>query len=118
MDERTADKIINATHWPRTMAVAALAALAVYLVFAALGELKGFRYIGSGEDVRYNKEKSPIEHDSRLIEGIGEVVNVAIRPESVSFNIYEPEVLTVRVRNAQAVASQRALFEVLWQAAK
>lgn len=75
------------------------------------------RYIGSGEDVRYNKEESVIEHESRLIPGIGEIVNVAIRPESVTFNIYEPEVLAVRVKNKDAVASQRALFEILWNAA-
>ena len=76
------------------------------------------RYIGSGEDVRYNKEESTIEHESRLIPGIGDIVNVAIRPDSVSFNIYEPEVLTVRVKHEVAVASQRALFEVLWNVAK
>ncbi len=76
------------------------------------------RYIGSGEDVRYNREESIIEHESRLIPGIGDIVNVAIRPDSVSFNIYEPEIMTVRVKNKDAVASQRALFEILWAAAK
>lgn len=76
------------------------------------------RYIGSGEDVHYNRKESIIEHESRLIPGIGEIVNVAIRPESVSFNIYEPEIVTVRVKNQAAVASQRALFEVLWNIAK
>lgn len=76
------------------------------------------RYIGSGKDVRYNREESVIEHESRLIPGIGDIVNVAIRPESVSFNIYEPEIITVRVKNAAAIASQRALFEVLWNVAK
>jgi hypothetical protein len=76
------------------------------------------RYIGSGEDVRYNHEESIIKHESRLIPGIGDIVNVSIRPGSVSFNIYVPEVLCVRVKNKEAVASQRALFEVLWAAAK
>lgn len=76
------------------------------------------RYIGTEEDVRYNREESVIEHESRLIPGIGNVVNVAIRPESVTFNIYEPEVMAVRVKNKETVASQRKLFEVLWQAAK
>ncbi|MBI4088480.1 hypothetical protein HY415_00060 [Candidatus Kaiserbacteria bacterium] len=76
------------------------------------------RYIGSGEDVRYNREESIIKHESRLIPGIGDIVNVAIRPESVSFNIYEPEILAVRVKNIEAVASQCALFEVLWNIAK
>lgn len=76
------------------------------------------RYIGSGEDVRHNRERSPIEHESRMITGIGDIVNVTIRPDSVSFNIYEPEILTVRVKNKGAVASQRALFDVLWSVAK
>lgn len=86
----------------------------------ALRKEKGIklRYIGTGEDVRHNREESVIENESRAIPGIGDIVNVSIRPESVSFNIYEPEIVTVRVKNAAAVASQRALFEVLWQVAK
>ena len=76
------------------------------------------RYIGSGEDVAYNKERSVIEHESRLISGIGDIVNVTIRPLSVSFNFYVPEVMTVRVKNKDAVKSQLALFEVLWKVAK
>lgn len=76
------------------------------------------RYIGTGDDVRHNWEESPIENESRIIPGIGDVVNTSIRPDSVSFNIYEPEVMTVRVRNAAAVRSQRNLFEVLWNVAQ
>lgn len=76
------------------------------------------RYIGSGEDVEHNRTESVIENESRTIPGIGEIVNVCIRPNSVSFNIYEPEIVTVRVRSKEAVASQRALFEVLWNVAK
>lgn len=76
------------------------------------------RYIGTGEDVRHNREESIIENESRVIPGIGNIVNVSIRPESVSFNIYEPEILTVCVKNAAAVVSQQALFEVLWNVAK
>ncbi|KND50071.1 MAG: hypothetical protein AB203_03720 [Parcubacteria bacterium C7867-008] len=76
------------------------------------------RYIGTDEDVRHNKEISVIQNESRAIPGIGNIVNVCIRPESVSFNIYEPEIVTVRVRNQAAVLSQRALFEVLWNVAK
>lgn len=76
------------------------------------------RYIGCGEDVVHNKTESVIENQSRTIEGIGDIVNVCIRPESVSFNIYEPEIVTVRVRSKEAVVSQRALFEVLWKVAK
>ncbi len=86
----------------------------------ALRKHKGvpLRYIGAGEDVHYNREESIIVHESRLIPGIGDIVNVAIRPESVTFNIYEPEVMAVRVKNKDAVKSQRALFEVLWDVAK
>lgn len=76
------------------------------------------RYIGTEQDVRHNRETSVIHNESRVIPGIGDMVNVAIRPDSVSFNIYEPEILTVRVRNLAAVESQRALFEVLWKVAK
>jgi predicted DNA-binding transcriptional regulator len=75
------------------------------------------RYIGSGEDVEHNKLQS-IKNESKKIEGIKDIVNICIRPQSVSFQIYVPEVLTVRVRNEAAVASQRALFEVLWNIAK
>lgn len=76
------------------------------------------RYIGSEADVEHNRTVSPIQNESRVIPGIGNIVNVCIRPESVSFNIYEPEIVTVRVRNEAAVVSQRALFEVLWNVAK
>jgi hypothetical protein len=75
------------------------------------------RYIGTGEDVTHNREVSVIENESRSIPNIGDIVNVSIRPESVSFNIYDPEIMTVRVRSLPAVQSQRALFEVLWNIA-
>lgn len=76
------------------------------------------RYIGTEEDVRHNKEESIIENESRVIPGIGDLVTVSIRPGSVSFNFYEPEAMIVRVKSDAAVQSQRALFEVLWNAAK
>lgn len=75
------------------------------------------RYIGAGEDVEYNK-KGVIKNESRNIKGIENIVNVAIRPDSVSFDIYEPEILTVIVRSESAVTSQRALFEILWSVAQ
>lgn len=76
------------------------------------------RYIGTEEDVAHNRIESVITNESRVIPNIGNIVNVAIRPKSVSFNIYEPEIVTVRVRSEAAAASQLALFEVLWQIAK
>lgn len=48
MDERAADKLIAATYRVRTFATFALIMLGLFLLFAALGELKGLRYIGSG----------------------------------------------------------------------
>jgi len=71
------------------------------------------RYIGAGEDVEHNKNESIIKNDSRTIPGICYIVNVSIRPDSVSFNFYVPEVMIVRVRNRDVVKSQQALFEVL-----
>ena len=76
------------------------------------------RYIGTEDDVRHNREESVIENESRIIPDIGDLVTVSVRPDSVSFNFYEPEALIVRVKNPSAVASQRALFEVLWNAAQ
>lgn len=75
------------------------------------------RYIGSPTDVAHNKT-SVIANDSRVLPGIENIVNVCIRPGSVSFNIYHPEIVTVRVRNEASVKSQRALFEILWSVAK
>jgi len=75
------------------------------------------RYIGTEKEVRHNQEESVIENESRVIPGIGDLVTVSIRLDSVSFNFYEPEVLIVRVKNKAAVRSQQALFEILWNVA-
>ncbi|MCE9541129.1 SIMPL domain-containing protein [Candidatus Kaiserbacteria bacterium] len=48
MEEQSVREIIKATHWPRTMATAALGVLALFLLIATLSELKSYRYIGSG----------------------------------------------------------------------
>ncbi len=48
MEERTVDKIIEATHRVRTFAVLALVSLSLFLIVAAISELKNYRYIGSG----------------------------------------------------------------------
>lgn len=74
------------------------------------------RYIGSGEDVVHNRT-SILKNESRTIPGIGDIVNVGIRPSSVTFNIYEPEVMSVHIKNEAAALSQKALFEVLWKIA-
>jgi hypothetical protein len=75
------------------------------------------RYIGSGSDVKHNKT-SIIQNESRKINDIENIVNISIRPGSVTFNIYEPEILSVHIKNEATIISQRALFEVLWKIAK
>ena len=48
MDEQTANKFIEATHYPRMAATAALALGALFLGILALSALKEYRYIGAG----------------------------------------------------------------------
>ena len=48
MDEATANKIIEATHWPRMMAATALGVLALFLLVATIKVLKEYRFVGSG----------------------------------------------------------------------
>lgn len=88
--------------------------------YSKIGREKGLkvRYIGSYDDVKYNNEHDHFDHESRVIDSIKDIVNVCIRPKSVTFNIYHPEVLTVRVHSESAVTSQRALFDILWNSAK
>lgn len=54
---------------------------------------------------------------SRVVPGTNALVSTLIRPESVSFIMYEPEVLLLRVRSNPAAESHQALFEALWRAA-
>ena len=79
------------------------------------------RYITSRDDItfhtRYKEEVTPF-YEVRYLENINDAINICIRPGSVSFNIYDPEVMVVRVRSEAAVASQRALFEILWNVAR
>jgi hypothetical protein len=74
------------------------------------------RYIGGKEDVEHNKT-STLKNESRCIEGIENVVNICVRPKSVIFNIYEPEIMSIHIKNEATVISQKALFEVLWRVA-
>ncbi len=93
MDERTADKIINATHWPRVMATAALGLLALFLLVATFGELKSYRYIGSGI--------APTNTIS--VSGEGDVFAV---PDTATFTFTVDETAT-DVATAQANASTK-----------
>jgi hypothetical protein len=79
------------------------------------------RYIGSKKDSDYVKRdeiKSRERYEARFLEGIEDAVNIVVRPDSVSFNIYVPEVLVIRLKNKETISGQRALFEVLWKTAK
>jgi len=76
------------------------------------------RYMGDTRSAVYNKTTSVIKNQSRAIDGIDDLVNTLITPTSVSFNIYEPEIMTVTVKNPAAAVSQRKLFEIIWKNAK
>lgn len=94
MDENTADKIINATHWPRTMAAAALGVLAVFLFIAAIGELKGLRFIGTGVPAT----------NTITVSGTGEVFAV---PDTATFNVSVQEEAK-EVSDAQDAATEKS----------
>jgi uncharacterized protein YggE len=74
MDERTADTIVKATHWPRIMASCALGMLALFLLVLTVSAVKSYRYIGSGI--------SPT--DTINVNGEGEVVAV---PDTATFTV-------------------------------
>ncbi len=79
------------------------------------------RYIGASEDYKYKENNRVIErkyYEEKYLENINNVVNITVRPDSVSFNIYAPEIMVIRLKNPEAVIGQRALFEVLWGVAK
>lgn len=79
------------------------------------------RYITSREDIDFHsqyREGNTPYYEVRYLKDINDAINISIRPESVSFNIYDPEVMVVRVKSEAAVTSQRALFEILWNVAE
>ena len=78
------------------------------------------RYITSQDDTPYLESyKHGIipGYEIKFLKNIKDAINICIRPGSVSFNIYDPEIMVVRVKSEEAVASQRALFEILWNVA-
>ncbi len=93
MDERTADKIINATHWPRMAAAAALGFLALFLLVATLGALKGYKYIGSGVTAT----------NTITVSGEGEVFAV---PDTATFSVTVQEEAK-EVKTAQETATKK-----------
>ena len=94
MDERTADKIILATHWPRTMAATALGFLALFLAVLTVSTLKEFRFIGSGVTAT----------NTITVSGEGEVFAV---PDTATFSVTIQEEAK-EVKDAQGVATKKA----------
>lgn len=78
----------------RTFAVIGLAALALYLFTAALGELKGYRYIGSGVTAT----------NTISVSGEGEVLAV---PDTATFSVTIQETAK-DVESAQETATEKA----------
>ncbi|HWP61486.1 MAG TPA: SIMPL domain-containing protein [Candidatus Paceibacterota bacterium] len=94
MDERTADKLIAATHRMRSAAYFALIMLGVFLVFAAAGEIKQLRYIGSGITAS----------DTITVSGEGKVFAV---PDVAEFSVTVQE-SAKDVKSAQDSATTKA----------
>lgn len=94
MDERTADKFIEATHWPRMMAATALGVLALFLLILAVSTLKEYRFIGSGVTAT----------NTINVSGEGEVFAV---PDTATFSVTIQEEAK-EVKDAQEVATKKA----------
>lgn len=92
MDERSTDKLIEATHWPRMAAAAALAMLALFLVVSTVGALKGLRFVGSGVSAT----------NTITVSGEGEVFAV---PDMATFSV------TVRERADEVADAQDTATE-------
>ena len=93
MDERTADKIIGATHWPRLAGASALGVLALFLLVGTLSELKSLRFIGSGVAAT----------NTITVSGEGEVFAV---PDTATFSVMVQEEAK-EVKNAQDTATKK-----------
>ena len=76
------------------------------------------RYIGTGQDVINNKTISPLKNESRILNGLGEMVGTNIRSTSVTICIYKPEIIFIRIYDKETIQSQKKLFELLWKIAK
>ena len=89
MDERAADKIIAATHWPRLMAACALGMLAIFLLVLTVGALKSNQYIGTGIQAT----------DTISVDGEGDVFAV---PDTATFTVTvqdtAPDVATAQTK--------------------
>lgn len=94
MDEQTADKFIEATHWPRMMAATALGLLALFLLVLTFSTLKQIRFIGSGVTAT----------NTITVSGEGEVFAV---PDLATFSVTVLEEAK-EVRPAQDAATKKS----------
>lgn len=94
MDERTADKVIEATHWPRMMAATALGVLALFLLVATIKVLKEYRFVGSGVTAT----------NTITVSGSGEVFAV---PDIATFSVTVQEEAK-EVKPAQDAATKKS----------
>ncbi|MBI4093497.1 SIMPL domain-containing protein [Candidatus Kaiserbacteria bacterium] len=94
MDEHTADKFIEATHWPRTMAAVTLGVLALFLFILMLSALKEYRFIGSGVTAT----------NTITVSGEGEVFAV---PDTATFSVTIQEEAK-EVKPAQETATKKS----------
>jgi len=93
MEEKSVQDILNATRRVRAQAAFALCMLGVFLVFAAIGELKGLNYIGSGVPAT----------NTISVSGTGEVFAV---PDTATFSFSVDETAK-DVATAQASATKK-----------
>src|SRR3989338_9217117 len=94
MDERTADKFIEATHYPRMAGATALCMLALFLLVLTVSTLKEWRYIGTGVPAT----------NTITVSGEGEVFAV---PDTATFSVTVQEEAK-EVQDAQKVATGKA----------
>jgi uncharacterized protein YggE len=101
MDERSIEKIIAATHWPRVMATAALTMLAIFLLVLTISAVKSYHYIGTGISPTNTIE----------VEGHGQVVAV---PDTATFTVtVEDTAADVATAQSKATAQGNAIVNYL-----
>ena len=101
MDERAAEKIITATHWPRLMAACALGMLALFLLVLTVSALKSYRYIGTGI--------TPT--NTIQVDGMGQVVAV---PDTATFTVSVQDTASdVQTAQTKATTDGNAIINYL-----
>jgi uncharacterized protein YggE len=101
MDKDAADKIIQATHWPRVMAATALGMLALFLLVLTISAVKSYHYIGTGIT------------PSNTIQVTGEGKVVAV-PDTATFTVtVQDTAADVQTAQTKATAQGNAITDYL-----